>query len=93
MDDYIQFHDTVTNASKAFRETIQSLKEGGFRLTKFVSNEPDALENIPTQDIEKNSDIVRVFGQKWYLKNGTLILKSLTDFSTDAIEYSQRQIF
>ena len=32
-------------------------------------------------------------GQKWNLKNDSLIMKPLTDFSTDAIEYIQRKIF
>ena len=93
MDDYIQSHDTVTNATKTVQQTIQSLQEGGFRLTKFVSNEPDVLKNIPTHDIEEKSEIVRVLGQKWNLKSDTLIMKPLTDFSTDAIEYTQRKIF
>ena len=55
MDDYIQSHDTVTNATKTVQQTIQSLQEGGFQLTNFVSNEPDVLKNIPTHDIEENS--------------------------------------
>ena len=93
MDDYTQSHDTVTNATKTIQQTIQSLQEGGFRLTKFVSNEPDVLKNIPKHDIEENSKIVRVLGQKWNLKSDTLDMKPLTDFSTDAIEYTQRKIF
>ena len=32
-------------------------------------------------------------GQKWNLKNDRLIMKPLTDFSTDTIEYTQRKIF
>ena len=74
-------------------EPLESLQEGSFRLTKFVSNEPDVLKNIPTRDIEENSDIVRVIGQKWSLESNTLIMKPPTDFSTDAIEYTQRKIF
>ena len=93
MDDYIQSHDTVTNATETVQQTIQSLQGGGFRLTKFVSNEPDVLKNIPTHDIEEKSEIVRVLGQKWNLKSDTLIMKPLTDFSTDAIEYTQKKIF
>ena len=37
--------DTVTNASKTVQQTIQSLQEGGFRLTKF-----DTLVMIPLTD-------------------------------------------
>ena len=92
MDDYIQFYDTATNATETVQQTIQSLQEGGFRLTKIVSNEPDVLKNIPIHDIEENSKIVRIFGQKWNLKNDNLIMKTLTDFWTDAIEYTQRII-
>ena len=93
MDDYIQSHDTVTNASKTVQQIIQNLSEGGFRLKRFVSNEPDVLKKLPTQDIEENKDIVKVFGQTGNLKNGTFIMKPLTDFSTDAIEYTQRKFF
>ena len=93
MDDYIQSHDTVTNATKTVQQTIQSLQDGGFRLRKFVSNEPDVLKNITTHDKEENSGIVRILGQKWNLESDTLIMKPLTDFSTDAIEYTQRKIF
>ena len=32
-------------------------------------------------------------GQKWNLKNDSLIMNTLTDFSSDAIEYTQRKIF
>ena len=93
MDDYIQSHDTVTNATQTVQQTIHSLQEGGFRLKKFVSDEPVVLKNIPTHDIEENSEIVRVLGQKWNLKSNTLIMKPLRDISPDAIEYSQRKIF
>ena len=93
MDDYIQSHDTVTNAAKTVQQTIQSLQEGGFRLTKFVSNEPDVLKNIPTRDIEENSKSVRVLGRKWNPKSDALNMKPLTDFLTKATEYTQRKIF
>ena len=93
MDDYIQSYNTVTNSLKTVHQTIQSLLEGGFRLTKFVSIEPDVLENIPTQDIEENSDIVRVLGQKLNVKNKFFIMKPLTDFPKDKIECTQRKIF
>ena len=93
MDDYIQSNGTVTNATKTVQQTIQSLQEGGFRFTKFVSNEPDVLKNTPTHNIEENSEIVRAPGQKWNLKSDTLIMKPLTEFSTDAIEYTQMKNF
>ena len=93
MDDYIQSGDPVTNATRKVQQTIQSLQEGGFRLTKIVSNESDVLKNIPTHDIEENSEITWVLGQKWNLKSDTIIMKPLTYFSTNPIEYSQRKIF
>ena len=51
------------------------------------------MKNIPQQDLEENSDIVRVLGQKWNLKNDTFIMKPLTGFLTDQIEYTQKKIF
>ena len=78
MDDYIQSYDTATNATKIVQQTIQSLQEGFFRLTKIVSNELDYLKNMPIHDIKENSKIVRIFGQNWNLKNDNLILKTQT---------------
>ena len=75
MDDYIQSYDTVTN-EKTVQQTIQSLQECGFRITKFVSNENGVLKNIATQDFDENSESVRVLEQKWNLKNDTLIIKN-----------------
>ena len=68
MDDYIQSHATEKDACKAVLETKHCLKTGGFRLTKFVSNSSIVLNQIPPDDKDNQTDIVRVLGVKWNLE-------------------------
>ena len=65
MDDYIQSHAAEKDACKAVLETKHCLKTGGFRLTKFVSNSSIVLNQIPLEDKDNQTDIVRVLGVKW----------------------------
>ena len=45
------------------------------------------------QTLQEGGEIVVVRGQKWNLKIDTYIMKPLTDFPTDAAEYTQRKLF
>ena len=47
------------------------LQHGGFRLTKFVSNNPAALTTLPEEDIEIIQNTTKVLGQTWSLSNDT----------------------
>ena len=64
MDDYIQSHATKEHACTAVLETKHCLKTSGFRLTKFVSNSSLVLNQIPPEDKDNQTDIVRVLGVK-----------------------------
>ena len=67
-DDYIQSQATEKDACKAVLETKHCLKTSGFRLIKFVSNSSTVLNQIPPDDKDNQTDIVRVFGVKWNLR-------------------------
>ncbi|XP_075259989.1 uncharacterized protein LOC142351729 [Convolutriloba macropyga] len=44
MDDYIQSLPTTSEAKEVISQTTRCLKNGGFKLTKFVSNQPDSAK-------------------------------------------------
>ena len=93
MDDYIQSHATEEEACKAVLETKHCLQTGGFRLTKFVSNSSLALNQIPPEDKDNQTDIVRFLGVKWNLEKDCFFMKPLNDFPKDASAYTQRETF
>ena len=64
MDDYIQSHATEIDACKAVLETKHCLQTSGFRLTKLVSNSSLVLKQIPPEDKDNQTDIVRVLDVK-----------------------------
>ena len=68
-------------------------KTVGFRLTKFVSNSSIVLNQIPPEDKDNQTDIVRVLGVKWNLEKDCFFMKPLIDFPKDALAYTQRKIF
>ena len=64
MDDYIQSLPTISEAKEVISQTTRCLKNGGFRLKKFVSNEPDVLAEISSDDKDETKEIIRVLVQK-----------------------------
>ena len=50
MDDYIQSLPTISEVKEVVSQTTRCLKNGGFKLTKVVSNEPDVLAEIFSDD-------------------------------------------
>ena len=64
MDDYIQSLPTISEAKEIISQTTRCLKNDGFRLTIFVSNEPDVLAEISSDDKNETKEIIRVLGQK-----------------------------
>ena len=84
MDDYIHSHATEEDACKAVLETKYCVQTSGFRLTKVVSNSSLVLNEIPPEDKDNKTDIVRVLGDKWNLEKNCFLMKPLTDFTKDA---------
>ena len=70
MVNYIASVPTLGEAQCVSRESRQSLKQGGFRLTRFLSNNKLALHNIPCEDHDKIKTSTRVLGQNLKLDSG-----------------------
>ena len=93
MDDYIQSPPTISEYEEVMSQTIRCLKNGGFRLTKIVSNEPDVLAEISSDDKDETKEIIRVLGQKWNKTPDDFVMFPLQQFPKDATVYIQRNIF
>ena len=74
-------------------QTTRCLKNGGFRFTKFVSNEPDVLAEIFSDNNDETKGIIRVLGQKWNTKSDCFVMFPLKQFQKDATVYTQTTIF
>ena len=84
MNDYIQSLPTISEAKKIISQTTRCLKNGGFRLTKFVSNEPDVLTEISSDDKDETKQIITVLGQKWNITSDNFVMFPLEQFLEDA---------
>ena len=93
MDDYIQSLQTISEAKEVISQTTRCLKNGGSRLKKFVSNEPDVLAEISSDDKDETKEIIRVLGQKWNITTDDFVMFPLQQFPKDATVYTQRKIF
>lgn len=51
IDDYIGGANTVEEAIKLRTELMELIGAGGFKLRKWCSNRPEALEGIPSDDL------------------------------------------
>ena len=89
--DYIQVLPTIWEAKKVISQT-RWLKNDGFRLKKFVSNEPDVLAEI-LFDKDETKKVTRVLGQKWNITSNYFVMFPLKQFPKDATVYTQRKIF
>ena len=67
MDDFIQSFSTAAAARQLTNDLRTVLQRGCFRLTKFISNNSDALSFIPAEDREKSASETTVLGQTWCL--------------------------
>ena len=92
MDDYIQSLQTISEAKEVISQTTRCLKNDGSRLKKFVSNEPDVLAEISSNDKDETKEIIRVLGQKWNITTDDFVMFLLQQFPKDAKVYTQRKI-
>ena len=60
MDDLLKSVATSEEASSLVKELVAVLREGGFRLNKWISNHPDVLESIP---VSERAESVKEVGQ------------------------------
>ena len=71
IDDFIMSFATAEAARRLASNLRTVLQHGGFRLTKFVSNNPAALTALPEEDMEIIQKTTKVLGQTWCLSNDT----------------------
>ena len=71
MDDFIKSFATAEDTRRLASNLRTVLQHGGFRLTKFVSNNPAALTALPEKDKELIQNTTKVLGQTWCLSNDT----------------------
>ena len=62
MDNFIQSSSTPAAARQLTKNLRTVLQRGGFCLTKFISNNSDALSAIPAVDCQKSASETKVFG-------------------------------
>ena len=93
MNDYIKSLGRGEDACKAVPETKHCLQTNGCRLTKNVSNSSLLLNQIPPDDKDNQTDIVRDFAVKMNLEKDCFLMKPLTNVPKNASAYTQRKIF
>ena len=71
MDDFIKSFPTITDARQLTSDLRTVLARGGFRLTKFASNNSSAIDHLPETEKESPVETKRVLGQNWLLKDDT----------------------
>ena len=75
VDDLSKSVKDVKTAIRLLHDVISMCADGGFRLTKFVSNRIEVLYSIPEED---RRTVVPIFSQKRLLESiGTLKVRNL----------------
>ena len=90
MDDFIMSFATAEAARGLASNLRTVLQHGGFRLTKFVPNNPAALTALPEEDMEIIQNTTKVLGQTWCLSNDTFTAPTLKTIDTPQ---TLRQLF
>ena len=62
MDDYLQIFKTTENAAITTIEVKDTLQKGGFKLTKFFSNDPNTVIKITGENADTATE-QRILGQ------------------------------
>ena len=79
VDDFTGGADTTNKANELYQLLVEILKEGGFPVHKFVTNDSE-LQNLVNKDL-KSKEIVKVLGLPW----DTILDEICVDFH-DVIE-------
>ncbi|XP_075264848.1 uncharacterized protein LOC142357013, partial [Convolutriloba macropyga] len=90
MDDYLQSFNTTENAVITTTEVKDTLHKGGFKLTKFFSNDPNTVMKI-TGENKDTAIEQRILGQMWNAKEDIFIFKR-PDLKLDVKSMQQRQL-
>ena len=71
MDDFIKSFPNASDARRLTEDLRNVLMRGGFRLTKFLSNNAAAIIHLPESEKETPVQTTRVLGQTWCLSDDT----------------------
>ena len=80
MDDYLESSPPAEEAAQKARDLVKMLSKGGFKLTKFISNDPKTLNQIEPdsenqindgKQLLKQDESSHVLGLKWNHKSDT----------------------
>ena len=63
VDDLLKSTEDTEHGQQLIKEIIEIIKLGGYRLTKFVSNDPELLKNVPEDLISPSVNIRMDDGQ------------------------------
>ena len=74
MDDYLQSFKTTENAAITTTEVKDTLQKGGFKLTKFFSNDSNIVMKITGENADTATE-QRISGQMWNAKEDIFIFK------------------
>lgn len=98
VDDLLTSHSDVQKAKQVSESLITLLKNKGFNLTKFQSNDPSVLEDLPADkvapstglNLDDKSTISRALGVQWDLKTDCFTYKVNADI--DQAKCTKRSI-
>ena len=83
MDDYLGSYRNMDLVKETVANVTKLLSEGGFRLTKWISNSNSLLEVLPQSEITKSStednsmknETEKILGMMWNYKRDTINVK------------------
>ena len=87
----MQSLSTFSEAKEVISQTTRCMKNGDFRLTKFVSNEPNVLAEVSSDNEDETKEIIRVLVQKWNITTDDFVMFPLQQFPKDATLYTQKK--
>ena len=92
MDDYVHSLPTITEAKDTVMQVKECLQRGDFKLTKFLSDCPEVLEQNPFEGLDESKDFTRVLGQKWNFVDDKFFIKPMDEFPKNAAMYKRRKL-
>ena len=76
MDDFVHSFESIEIAQASSLKLKTVLNKGGFNLTKFVSNKPEALVRLPETDAVGINSTQRILGVHWDTNDDTMFVKT-----------------
>ena len=76
MDDFVHSFQSTKEAQLCVSDLKSTLQKSGFNLTKFVTNEPNALEMLESKYIESQTEDHRVLGLLWNSQSDKIFIKN-----------------